>query len=65
RSKTAESLCRGLPALAEYLSYVRSLRPGEDADYSRAERVFTDGLRRRGFPADAPFDWMMASHHPS
>ena len=42
---------------------MRNLRLGETADYSRAERIFTDGLRRRGFPADAPFDWM-AGHHP-
>lgn len=61
--QTAETLCRGLPALAEYLSYVKSLRPGEPADYSRAERMFTDGLRRRGFPPDVPFDWMHG-HHP-
>ncbi|CAM9195186.1 unnamed protein product [Sphacelaria rigidula] len=62
--ETPETLCKGLSALAEYLSYVRSLPQGEPADYGRAERIFTDGLRRRGFPPDAPFDWMNA-HHPS
>ncbi|CAN0247223.1 unnamed protein product, partial [Hapterophycus canaliculatus] len=66
--ETAETLCRGLPALAEYLTYVRGLGPGEPADYSRAELIFSDGLRRRGFPADVPFDWMkqkkQAHHHP-
>ncbi|CAM9865450.1 unnamed protein product [Ectocarpus sp. 8 AP-2014] len=64
--ETAETLCRGLPALAEYLTYVRGLEPGEPADYSRAELIFTDGLRRRGFSADVPFDWMkqnQAHHH--
>lgn len=67
RLQTAETLCRGLPALAEYLTYVRGLAPGEPADYARAELIFTDGLRRRGFPADVPFDWMkqkkQAHHH--
>lgn len=65
--QTVETLCRGLPALAEYLSYIRSLQPGEAADYSHAERIFTDGLRRRGFPPDAPFDWMQGNlyQHPS
>ncbi|CAM9582760.1 unnamed protein product [Ectocarpus sp. 12 AP-2014] len=64
--ETAETLCRGLPALAEYLTYVRGLEPGEPADYARAELIFTDGLRRRGFSADVPFDWMkqnQAHHH--
>ncbi|CAN0245129.1 unnamed protein product [Pylaiella littoralis] len=64
--ETAEALCRGLPALAEYLKYVRGLRPGEPADYSRAELIFTDGLRRRGFSTSVPFDWMkqkQAHHH--
>lgn len=60
-TKTPETLCRGLPALAEYLTYVRSLAPGEPADYTRAEGIFLDGLRRRGFSADVPFDWM----HPA
>lgn len=66
RPQTAETLCRGLPALAEYLTYVRGLEPGEPADYSRAVLIFTDGLRRRGFSADVPFDWMkqnQAHHH--
>eukprot|EP00903_Cladosiphon_okamuranus_P018659 g17174.t1 len=64
--ETAETLCRGLPALAEYLTYVRGLGPGEPADYARAELIFTDGLRRRGFSAGVPFDWMkqqQAPHH--
>ncbi|CAM9564360.1 unnamed protein product [Ectocarpus fasciculatus] len=64
--ETAETLCRGLPALAEYLTYVRGLEPGEPADYSRAQLIFSDGLRRRGFSADVPFDWMkqnQAHHH--
>ncbi|CAM9641523.1 unnamed protein product [Ectocarpus sp. 12 AP-2014] len=64
--ETAETLCRGLPALAEYLTYVRGLEPGEPVDYQRAELIFTDGLRRRGFSADVPFDWMkqnQAHHH--
>lgn len=65
--QTVETLCRGLPVLAEYLSYIRSLRPGEAADYSHAERIFTEGLRRRGFPPDAPFDWMQGNlyQHPA
>ena len=64
--QTVETLCRGIPALAEYLSYVRGLRPGQAADYAHAERIFTDGLRRRGFPPDAPFDWMHSSfQHPA
>lgn len=62
--KTPETLCKGLPALAEYLSYVRSLGPGEPADYSRAEAIFSEGLRRRGFPANVPFDWMNGHLHP-
>ena len=66
--QTAETLCRGLPALAEYLTYVRGLGPGEPADYVRAELIFTEGLRRRGFSAAVPFDWMIkqqqqAPHH--
>lgn len=44
---------------------MRGLEPGESADYSRAELIFTDGLRRRGFSADVPFDWMKQNqgHH--
>eukprot|EP00752_Nemacystus_decipiens_P012470 g11044.t1 len=62
--ETAETLCRGLPALAEYLTYVRGLGPGEPADYTRAELIFTDGLRRRGFSAAVPFDWMKQQQAP-
>lgn len=63
-SQIPETLCKGLPALVEYLAYVRGLPPGDPVDYACAERIFTDGLRRRGFPPNAPFDWMNA-HHPA
>lgn len=62
-SKTPETLCKGLPALAEYLCYMQSLPPDKPVDYDRAEGIFHEGMRRRGFAPNAPFDWMNAHLH--
>jgi len=58
RSTSAETLCKGYPAVfASYLNYCRALRFEDRPDYAYLRRLFKDLFMREAFVNDGMFDW--------
>mmetsp|Transcript_63118 Transcript_63118/g.176540 ORF Transcript_63118/g.176540 Transcript_63118/m.176540 type:complete len:377 (+) Transcript_63118:105-1235(+) len=58
RSTSAETLCKGYPAVfASYLNYCRAMRFEDRPDYAYLRRLLKDLFMREGFVNDGMFDW--------
>jgi len=58
RATSAETLCKGFPAVfSSYLNYCSALRFEDRPDYAYLRRLFKDLFLREGFVNDVMFDW--------